>query len=75
MKELSKQQIKVLECIKSFIKENGYPPTLWDISLEMEFNSANAAHDHVKCLEKKGWISRKPRIARSIKILIKEPSE
>lgn len=66
---ITQKQRAVLEFLKSFIAENGYPPTLCEIAKHFNFRSLNAAESHLSSLKKYGFISQKPGIARGIKIL------
>jgi repressor LexA len=69
MKEIkiTKRQKTVLEKIKNFMMENSYPPTIRDIAREFGFSSPKAVTDHLKSLERKGFIERNS-LARSIKL-------
>ena len=69
MKEIkiTKRQKTVLEKIKNFMVENSYPPTIRDIAREFGFSSPKAVTDHLKSLERKGFIERNS-LARSIKL-------
>ena len=69
MKEIkiTKRQKTVLEKIKNFMIENSYPPTIRDIAREFGFSSPKAVTDHLKSLERKGFIERNS-LARSIKL-------
>lgn len=68
-KKLTEKQRTILDYIKVFISEMGYPPTSKDIQIHFKFNSANAAFEHLKWIEKKGYIKRTPNVARSIVVL------
>jgi repressor LexA len=69
MKEIkiTKRQKTVLEKIRNFMVENSYPPTVRDIAREFGFSSPKAVTDHLKSLERKGFIERNS-LARSIKL-------
>ena len=68
-KKLTDKQGAILDYIKDFISEMGYPPTSKDIQLHFKFNSPNAAFEHLKWIEKKKYIKRTPNVARSIVVL------
>ena len=57
MKDLTSRQREILELIKSHLKEKGFPPTRADISRALGFKSHNAAEQHLRAIEKKGFIS------------------
>ena len=57
MKDLTLRQKEILDLIKSHLKEKGFPPTRADISRTLGFKSPNAAEQHLRAIEKKGFIS------------------
>ena len=56
MKNLTKRQEEILNLIKSHILDLGIPPTRADISRSLGFKSPNAAEQHLRAIEKKGFI-------------------
>ena len=56
MKNLTERQKEILDLIKSYIGDYGFPPTRADISKKFGFKSANAAEQHLRAIEKKGFI-------------------
>jgi len=66
MKGITEKQKKILEFIKDFTEENGYPPTIEEIMEEFSFASPNAVITHLSALEKKGFIERRGNISRGI---------
>ena len=56
MKNLTERQKEILDLIKSYIGDYGFPPTRADISKKLGFKSANAAEQHLRAIEKKGFI-------------------
>lgn len=69
MKTTTSRQEEVLEAIRAFTAERGYPPTLRDIARAMGIDSTNAVSDHLASLEAKGRITRTPKTARSIVVV------
>ena len=57
MKTLTKRQEEILNLIKSHISDFGFPPTRADIAKTLGFKSPNAAEQHLRAIEKKGFIS------------------
>ena len=57
MKDLTSRQKEILVLIKDHLKEKGFPPTRADISRTLGFKSHNAAEQHLRAIEKKGFIS------------------
>ncbi len=65
---LTPRQRQVLEFLKEYISERGYPPTLREIARELGIKWTKGVEKHLQALEKKGYIKRFPG-ARSIEIL------
>lgn len=68
---LSPRQKDVLDLIERSIAERGYPPTRPEISAALGATSPNAAEQHLRALERKGYIAILP-VARGIKVLVKQ---
>ena len=56
MKNLTKRQEEILNLIKAHILDLGFPPTRADIASSLGFKSPNAAEQHLRAIEKKGFI-------------------
>ena len=56
MKKLTKRQQEILNLIKNHILDLGFPPTRADIAKTLGFKSPNAAEQHLRAIEKKGFI-------------------
>lgn len=69
MLKLTKRQAEILSFLKSWIEDNGYPPTRAEIAKELGFKSPNAAEDHLKALARKGVIEMIPGASRGLKII------
>ena len=68
MDNLTSRQAQVLDLIKQYIGDTGYPPTRADIARELGFRSANAAEEHLKALARKGAIEMIPGTSRGIRL-------
>lgn len=68
MTKLTARQTDVLNVIKQYINDTGYPPTRADIAMELGFKSANSAEEHLKALAKKGAIEMIPGASRGIRL-------
>lgn len=66
--QITKKQQAVLDCVESFIKENGYGPTVRDICKTIGLSSPSTVHVHLKSLEEKGLIKRDPLKSRAISL-------
>ncbi len=67
MKELTERQELVLKFITDVIKERGYPPTVREIGDQFEI-TAKGAYDHLKAIEKKGYLKTTPNQSRAIEL-------
>ncbi|MGO2355194.1 MAG: transcriptional repressor LexA [Marinomonas foliarum] len=74
MIKLTKRQSDVLETIREFIIETGFPPTRAEIARRLGFKSPNAAEEHLKALSKKGAIEMLSGASRGIRLIDTEPS-
>lgn len=66
---LTGRQTQVLDFIKKYQAEHGYPPTVREVAAQFGFRSPRAAHDHIKALEKKGFLRPAKGRPRALKIL------
>lgn len=68
MIKLTNRQQQVLDVVKGYIDDTGFPPTRADIARELGFKSANAAEEHLKALARKGVIEMIPGASRGIRL-------
>ncbi|MEY3018791.1 MAG: hypothetical protein RL336_1926 [Pseudomonadota bacterium] len=68
MQKLTARQQEILDLIRRYIDDTGYPPTRADIANELGFKSANAAEEHLKALARKGAIEMIAGASRGIRI-------
>lgn len=54
---MSEKQREILEIIKTFIKENGYSPTIREICKIANIKSTASVHGHIKKLKAEGYIT------------------
>lgn len=64
---LTKRQKMVLDYIKRSIQERGYPPTLREIGAVMSIKSTNGVNDHLRALERKGYLKREDMKSRALR--------
>jgi repressor LexA len=57
MNTLTDRQLEVLRFIARQIEDNGYPPTIREIGEALDIRSTNGVNDHLKALERKGYLS------------------
>lgn len=75
MKGLTDRQREVLAFIADRIEASGYPPTIREIGNGLQIRSTNGVNDHLKALEKKGYIERDTSKSRAIQITARAGSE
>lgn len=66
--KLTPRQSQVLDVIRRYLDETGYPPTRAEIARELGFKSANAAEEHLRALARKGAIEMVPGASRGIRL-------
>lgn len=67
MQKLTHRQEMVLEYIQASITERGYPPTLREIGNHMGIRSTNGVNDHLRALERKGYLTREDMKSRALR--------
>jgi repressor LexA len=65
---LTARQREFLDFIRQFIRRVGYPPTVREIGAHFGF-VPRSVFDHLKALERKGYLHRDPGKSRSLQIL------
>src|SRR5437868_13304911 len=71
---LTDRQREILDFISQSIRERGYPPTLREIGIHFGIKSTNGVNDHLKALEKKGYLQRQDLKSRALRVLDPETS-
>ena len=66
-KQLTNRQQTVLEAIRQWIRERGYPPTIRELGKQLGIKSLRGVTTHLDAIAKKGFLKREPR-ARSISL-------
>ncbi len=69
MQGLTHRQQMVLEYIRRSIHDRGYPPTLREIGAFMGIRSTNGVNDHLRALERKGYLTREDMKSRALRPL------
>jgi repressor LexA len=64
---LTQRQQMVLDFIRSSIADRGYPPTLREIGARMGIRSTNGVNDHLRALERKGYLTREDMKSRALR--------
>ena len=66
---LTDRQEEILEYIQRYIEEQGYPPTIREIGTAFGIRSTNGVNDHLKALERKGYVARGELKSRALTVL------
>jgi repressor LexA len=69
---MTDRHAQVIEFIRSYVAENGYPPTTREIGDGVGLSSTASVHNCLKQMESLGYIKVKPNSVRAITILVKE---
>src|SRR5471030_2266820 len=67
MQGLTERQQMVLDFIRESITDRGYPPTLREIGARMGIRSTNGVNDHLRALERKGYLTREDMKSRALR--------
>lgn len=67
-KSLTTRQRTVLETIRGWVREHGYPPTIRELGQHLGIKSLRGVTTHLDAIARKGFLKRGPR-ARSISLL------
>lgn len=66
---LTKKQKQLLDYIKKFSKDNGYPPSFREIMQGMNYSSVATVAQHIDNLVTKGFLFKRDNEARSIQLV------
>ncbi|MFC2005629.1 transcriptional repressor LexA [Chloroflexota bacterium] len=74
MKALSSRQQRIIDFIRRFCVDRGYPPTVRDIVSGCEVSSTSVVDYNLDILEREGHIRRHSGVSRGIELLTRFPS-
>jgi repressor LexA len=66
-KPATERQRRILDVIRAFTAEHGYPPSVREIGERVGLSSSSTIHAHLKALEARGLISRDPTKPRALR--------
>ena len=69
MRGLTNRQRQVLDFVRLYLRKHRYPPSRAEIAEGLGMPHASAVDGHLIGLERKGWISTRPDIPRTIRLL------
>ena len=68
MIDLTERQHRCLSLIATSIEAHGYPPTFRELQAPMGIGSPNGVGDHLRALERKGYLTRAYGTSRGIQL-------
>ena len=71
---LTARQEEIFNFVRKFIRDRGYPPSVREIGERFKIYP-RAAFDHLKALERKGYLKRRGSMSRSLEVLVFQESE
>ena len=72
--ELTSRQREIFNFVRTFIKERGYPPSVREIGVHFNIYP-RAVFDHLKALERKGYLKRRSSMSRGLEVLVFQEHE
>src|SRR5471030_1370040 len=66
---LTERQEKILAFIKKSVLDQGYPPTIREIGEHFGIRYTNGVNDHLKALERKGYLLRGELKSRALAVI------
>ncbi|MBI2872377.1 MAG: transcriptional repressor LexA [Chloroflexi bacterium] len=69
MAKLSQRQQRILEFIREFLQDNGYPPTIRDIQRGCDVSSTSVVDYNLHILQREGHIRRTAEVSRGLELL------
>jgi repressor LexA len=67
---MTDRQREILDFITRSIAKRGYPPTLREIGSHFGIKSTNGVNDHLRALEKKGYLHREDLKSRALRPIV-----
>lgn len=67
--ELTARQRMIFDFLVEFSQREGYPPTMREIGEFFGIRSTNAVHEHLRALERKGWVERAEGASRGVRVV------
>ncbi len=68
MKELSTKQSRILNFLRQFLDDKGYPPTIRDIVKGCKISSTSVVEYNLRILEREGHLRRDREVSRGIEL-------
>ncbi len=74
MREMTSRQREILDFMRGFQTRHGVPPTVREIGERFRI-TPRASFDHLRALERKGQLQRRPSVGRTSRLLAQENRE
>jgi len=68
VKELSAKQSRILNFLRKFLDDKGYPPSIRDIQNGCKISSTSVVEYNLRILEREGYIRRDREVSRGIEL-------
>jgi repressor LexA len=65
---LSDRQAKMLDCIREYLDEYGYPPSIREIGLATGISSTSVVSYNLRALEQQGYLIRNDKVSRGLRL-------
>jgi repressor LexA len=66
---LSPRQQQILDYIREFIREHGYPPAIRDIGRALGISSTSVVDYNLRALERAGYLHREREVSRGVRLV------
>ena len=73
--KLSARQRRMLNMIRDFVGEYGYPPTIRQIGEVVGISSASVVSYNLGVLQRKGFLARDPEVSRGLRLVEEDDGE
>lgn len=67
--KLSTRQKKILDFIETFLRENGFPPTIREIGEAVNIASTSVVNYNLNKLVERGFLERAPEVSRGLRLV------
>jgi len=67
--DISPKRQLILEFIRDFLDEHGYPPSVRDIQSGCEISSTSVVDHHLRALEREGHLKRNLKVSRGLELV------
>ncbi len=74
-KQMTDRQEEILNFIRQFLEESGYPPTLREIGKKFGISSTFGVKRHLDALQKKGYLNIESNASRGISFMKEDPAD